>query len=74
VAARCGYHGEQGREQGPVCPVELRAARLPPLQDGEMVAQDQDFGGFPRLLARGQPQPCGKSRGQEEQEPQAHDR
>jgi hypothetical protein len=34
------------------------AARLPPLQDGEVVAQDQDFGGFPRLLAPGRPHPC----------------
>ena len=29
------------------------------LQDGEMVAQDQDLGGLPRLLAPGQPQPRG---------------
>jgi hypothetical protein len=62
-----------GREQGPVCPVQLRAARLPPLQDGELVAQDQDLCGFPRLLAPGQPQPCGKPSGQQEQEPQAHE-
>jgi hypothetical protein len=34
------------------------AARLPPLQDGELVAQDQDFGGLPRLTP-GQPQPLG---------------
>jgi hypothetical protein len=59
VAAGFGYHAEQCREQGPVCPGQLRAARLPPLQDGELVAQDQDLGGFPRLLASGQPQPCG---------------
>src|ERR1019366_5215518 len=45
-----------GREQGPVRPVQLRAARLLPLQDRELVAQDQDLGGFPRLLAPGQPQ------------------
>jgi hypothetical protein len=32
---------------------ELRAARLPPLQDREQVAQDQDFGGLPRLLTPG---------------------
>src|ERR1035441_5429327 len=74
MAAGFGYHAEQGREQGPVCPVQLRAARLPPLQDGEPVAQDQDLGGFPRLLAPGQPQPCGQPGGQQEQEPQAHDR
>jgi hypothetical protein len=48
-----------GREQGPVRPVQLRAARLLPLQDRKLVAQDQDLGGFPRLLASGQPQPCG---------------
>jgi hypothetical protein len=74
LAAGFGYHAEQCREQGPVRPVQLRAARLPPLQDGELVAQDQDLGGLPRLLAPGQPQPRGKPSGQEEQEPQAHDR
>src|ERR1017187_4439425 len=51
VAAGFRYHAEQGREQGPVRPGQNRAARLPPLQDGELVAQDQDLGGFPRLLA-----------------------
>ena len=40
-------------------PFEIRAARLPPLQDGELVAQDQDLGGFPRRLAPGEPQPRG---------------
>ena len=29
------------------------AARLPPLHDGELVAQDQDLGSLPRLLAPG---------------------
>ena len=72
MAAGFGYHAEQGREQGPVRPVELRAARLMALQDGELVAQDQDFGGLPRLLASGQPQPRGDPRDQEEHEPQAH--
>ncbi len=57
VAVRFRYHTEQGREQGPVRPVQLRAARLPPLQDGELVAQDQDLGGLPRFLTPGQPQP-----------------
>ena len=28
--------------RAPVRPIEPRAARLPPLQDGELVAQDQD--------------------------------
>jgi len=59
VAARFRYHVEQGREQGPVRPVQRRAALPPPLQDGELVAQDQDFGGLPRLLTPGQPQPRG---------------
>ena len=36
-------HGEQDREQGPVRPVRVQAARLPPLQHGELVAQDQDL-------------------------------
>jgi hypothetical protein len=44
------------------------------LQDGELVAQDQDPGGVPRLVAPGQPQPRGYPRDQEEDEPQAHDR
>jgi len=53
VAASFRYHAEQCREQGPVRAVQLRAARLPPLQDRELVAQDQDFGGLPRLLTPG---------------------
>jgi hypothetical protein len=44
------------------------------LQDGELVAQDQDLGRLPRLLATGQPQPRGHPRDQEECELQAHDR
>ena len=40
-------------------PVQLGAARLPPLQDRELVAQDQDLGGLPHLLTPGQPQPPG---------------
>jgi hypothetical protein len=34
----------------PIRPVQVRAARLPPLQDGELVAQDQDLCGLPGLL------------------------
>jgi hypothetical protein len=68
-AARFGYHAEQDREQCPVRPVQLRAARLPPLQDRELVAQDQDLCGLPCLLTPGQPQPRGQSRDQEEHEP-----
>jgi hypothetical protein len=59
VAAAFGYHAGQGREQGPVRPGQLRAARLLPLQDRKLVAQDQDLGGLPRLLAPGRPQLCG---------------
>jgi hypothetical protein len=59
VAARFRYHAEQDRGRGPVRPVQLRAARLPPLQDRELVAQDQDFGGLSRLLTPGRPQPRG---------------
>jgi hypothetical protein len=50
---RFRYHVQQGREQGPVRPVQVRAARLPPLQDGELAAQDQDLCGLPRLLTPG---------------------
>jgi hypothetical protein len=73
VPARFGYHAEQGREQGPVRPVQIRAARLPPLQYGELVAQDQDLRGLPRFLTPRQPQPGSRPRGQEKDEPQAHD-
>jgi hypothetical protein len=38
--ARFRYHAEQGREQGPVRPVQLQTARLPPLQHRELVAQE----------------------------------
>jgi hypothetical protein len=74
LAPRFGYHAEQSREQCPVRPGQVRAARLPPMQDGELMAQDQDLGGLLRLLTLGQPQPRGQSRNQEEHEPQAHDR
>jgi len=57
VAPRFGYHAEQGREQSPVRPVQVRAARLLPLLYGELVAQDQDLRGLPRVLTLGQPQP-----------------
>ena len=53
LAPRFRYHAEQSREQCPVRPVQVRAARLPPLQDGELVAQDQDLCGLPRLLTPG---------------------
>jgi hypothetical protein len=56
VAPRFRDHAEQGREQGAVHPGQARAARLPSLQHGELVAQDQDLGNTPRLLAPGQPQ------------------
>jgi hypothetical protein len=65
-------HAEQDREQGPIRPVQFRAARLPTLQYGELMAQDQDLCDPPRLLTPGQP--CGDPRDQEEEEPQAHDR
>ncbi len=39
VAAGFRYHGEPGRQECPVRPVQVRAARLP-LQAGELVAQD----------------------------------
>jgi hypothetical protein len=37
MAARFRYHSEQGRDPGPVRPVQIRTARLPPLQDGDAV-------------------------------------
>src|SRR5450755_5019029 len=52
VPAGFRYHGEQGRDQGPVRPVQPRAALLPSLQYGELVAQDQDLCGLPCLLSR----------------------
>ena len=66
VAARFRYHAEQGREQCPVRPGQVRAARLPPLQDSELVAQDQDLCGLPCLLTPGQPQPRDHPRDEKE--------
>ena len=74
LAPRFRYHAKQGREQCPVRPGHVRGVRLPPLQDGELVAQDQDLCCLPRLLTLRQPQLCGHPRDQEEDEPQAHDR
>jgi hypothetical protein len=56
LAPRFGDHAEQGRDQCPVRPVQVRAARLPTLQYGELVAQDQDLCDLPRLLTLGKPQ------------------
>ena len=54
---------------------QVRCGRLlTPLQDGELVAQDQDLCGLPCLLTPGQPQPRGHPRDEKEGEPQAHDR
>ena len=44
------YQAEQGRQERPVRPFQFRAARLLPLQDGELVAQDQVLCGLPSLL------------------------
>jgi hypothetical protein len=74
LAPRFGYHGEQSREQGTVCPVQPRATWPPPLQDGELMAQDQDLRRLQRLLTPGQSQPRCDLRDQEEPEPQAHER
>ena len=43
-------HAEQDREQRPVRPVQFRAARLLPLKQSELMAQDQDLRDPPRLL------------------------
>jgi hypothetical protein len=67
-------HAEQGHKQGPIRPGQLRTAWLPPLQDGELVAQDQDLGGLPGVITPRQPQPGGRPRRQEKDESQAHDR
>jgi len=69
LAACFRYHAEQS----PVRPVQLRPARLPPLQDGKLMAQHQDLRDIPRLLTPRQPQPRGDSRDEEEHEPQAHE-
>jgi hypothetical protein len=53
LAPRFRYHAEQSREQCPVRPVQVRVARLLPLQYGELVAQDQDLCGLPCLLTLG---------------------
>ena len=47
------YQAEQGRQERPVRPFQFRAARLLPLQDGELVAQDQVLCGLPSLLTPG---------------------
>jgi hypothetical protein len=57
MSAGFRYHGEQGRQERLICPVQLQAVRLPPLQDGDLVAQDQDLCGLPCLLTPGEPQP-----------------
>ena len=44
------YQAEQGRQERPVRPFQFRAAWLLPLQDGELVAQDQVLCGLPSLL------------------------
>jgi len=74
LAACFRYHAGQGCKQSPIRPVQLRPARLPPPQDGKLMAQHQDLRCLPRFLTPRQPQPRGGPRDQEEDEPQAHDR
>jgi len=74
LATRFPDDAEQGREQCPIRLVQLRVVRLMAVQDGDLVAQEQNPGGPPRLLAAGQPQPRDHLRDQEEDKPQAHDR
>ena len=52
MAAGFRYHAEQRREQGPVRPVQLRAARPPPLQDRELVAQQLEISAVFRISSR----------------------
>jgi hypothetical protein len=47
---RARDHAEQDREHCPVRQVQFRAARLPPLQHSELMAQDQDLCDPPRFL------------------------
>jgi hypothetical protein len=57
VAAGFRYPAEHSRQECPVRPVQVRAARLLPLQDGELMTQEQDLRDLPRLLMPGEPQP-----------------
>ena len=57
MAAGFRYHAEQSRQECPVRPVQLRAARLLPLQDGELMAQEQDLAVFHASSRRREPQP-----------------
>ena len=50
LMALLGHVSEQSRQQGPVRPGQFRSTRLPPLQDGDLMAQDQDLRSFLRLL------------------------
>jgi predicted small lipoprotein YifL len=50
VAPRFRDQAEQDREQCPVRLVQFWAARLPPLQHSELMAQDQDLCDPPRFL------------------------
>ena len=69
LAARFRYDAEQGREQGPVRPGQLRAVRLMASQNGELMAQKQNLGGLSRLLTPRQPQQRDHPRDQQEHEP-----
>jgi hypothetical protein len=69
VGAVLWYHAKQARS----AQVSFGRCGCRPPQDGELMAQDQDFRGLPGLLTPRQPQPGGRPRGQEKDEPQAHD-
>jgi hypothetical protein len=53
LAPRFRYRAKQAGSR-PVRPAQLRAPSLLPLQDGELVAQDQDLGSLSRLLTPAQ--------------------
>jgi hypothetical protein len=72
-SARPWDHVEQNGDQCPVGPGELRSSVNLSLQHRELVTQDQDLGGLPRLLTTRQSKPGEQPTDEKEQKAQAHD-
>jgi hypothetical protein len=62
------YHRQQRRDQSAIGPRQPRPSRALPLQERDLVAQEQDFGVFPGRRAAGEAQPRRHPQGEEEHE------
>jgi Transposase IS66 family len=69
-----GDECEQRGHKGPIDPRQANPARLPALENGELVAQQQELRVLPRLGSDGEAQPRREPEDEQEHEPKTHKR